>query len=155
MEGLSKKSGSYVGKVGEHLVCSELLFRGFNASIMSVDTGIDLAAVKENRFFGIQVKTSNKAGPNRYHFHITLSSIKKHNESNIFYIFVLCDSLKRNFLILPSAEVDKQIKQGVIRVAKKPPGYSVAIKFKNDEYYLGKGYIHKMNYYLNNWESIK
>ena len=29
--------GGYTGKGGEHLVTSELLFRGYNASIMSVD----------------------------------------------------------------------------------------------------------------------
>ena len=34
-----KVSSSYIGKGGEHLVCAELLFRGFNASIMSVDVG--------------------------------------------------------------------------------------------------------------------
>lgn len=31
-----KIESSYVGKAGEHLVCSELLFRGFNASIMFI-----------------------------------------------------------------------------------------------------------------------
>src|SRR3989344_6797421 len=43
----------FTGKGGEHLVCSELLFRGFNASIMSVDVGIYIVAVKENQLFGI------------------------------------------------------------------------------------------------------
>src|SRR3989344_4130368 len=52
--------GGYIGKGGEHLVCSELLFRGFNASIMSVDVGVDISAIKDNKFFGIQVKTARK-----------------------------------------------------------------------------------------------
>lgn len=43
--------GGYIGKGGEHLVCSELLFRGFNASIMSVDVGVDISAIKDNKFF--------------------------------------------------------------------------------------------------------
>src|SRR3989339_1094309 len=49
----------FTGKGGEHLVCSELLFLGFNASIMSVDVGVDISAIKDDKFFGIQVKTSN------------------------------------------------------------------------------------------------
>lgn len=48
--------GGYTGKGGEHLVTSELLFRGYNASIMSVDVGVDISAIKDNKFFGIQVK---------------------------------------------------------------------------------------------------
>lgn len=52
--------GSFTGKAGEHLVCSELLFRGFNASIMSVDVGIDIAAVKENKFSVFRLKQLTK-----------------------------------------------------------------------------------------------
>ena len=48
----------YVGKAGEMAVFSELLFYGYNASIMSVDDGIDLVATKDGRFFFIQVKTA-------------------------------------------------------------------------------------------------
>src|ERR1700712_3773853 len=65
-EGLKEKEeekikidSSFIGKGGEHLVCSELLFRGYNASIMSVDTGMDITATKDGKLFSIQVKTSN------------------------------------------------------------------------------------------------
>lgn len=54
-----KIESGYTGRGGEHLVCSELLFRGFNASIMSVDVGMDIIATKDHRLFSIQVKTSN------------------------------------------------------------------------------------------------
>ena len=40
----------FIGKGGEHLVCSELLFRGFNASIMSVDVVVDLSAIKDKAY---------------------------------------------------------------------------------------------------------
>lgn len=48
--------GGYIGKGGEHLVCSELLFRGFNASIMSVDVGVDISAIKDNKFLVFRLK---------------------------------------------------------------------------------------------------
>ncbi len=47
-------------------MCSEMLFRGFNASIMSVDTGLDIIATKDNKLFGVQVKTSNLNKYNTY-----------------------------------------------------------------------------------------
>src|ERR1700728_2103173 len=59
---------SFTGKAGEYLVCSELLFREFNASIMSVDIGMDIAATKENKLFSIQVKTANLNEYNTYNF---------------------------------------------------------------------------------------
>ena len=38
------------------MVCSELLFRGFNASIMSVDVGVDISAIKDNKFLVFRLK---------------------------------------------------------------------------------------------------
>ena len=73
-EGLCPSEGAFAsgftGKAGEHLVCSELFFRGFNASIMSVDVGMDIVAVKENQLFGIQVKISNLNSFDTYVFDI-------------------------------------------------------------------------------------
>ena len=91
--------GGYIGKGGEHLVCSEMLFRGFNASIMSVDVGVDISAIKENKFFGVQVKTARKNSFNTYSFHIRKKSFDRFNQGNIFYILVLRDGLKNSFLI--------------------------------------------------------
>ncbi|MBI2355705.1 MAG: hypothetical protein HYV13_00680 [Candidatus Doudnabacteria bacterium] len=54
----------FTGKGGEAAVMSELLFRGFNANILPVDYGVDIAAIKEARTYLIQVKTKhwNKTG---------------------------------------------------------------------------------------------
>src|SRR3989344_8302855 len=87
----------FIGKGGEHLVCSELLFRGFNASIMSVDIGVDISAIKDNKFFGIQVKTARKNSFDTYSFHIRKKSFDRFNQGNIFYILVLRDGLKNSF----------------------------------------------------------
>lgn len=144
--------GGYTGKGGEHLVTSELLFRGYNASIMSVDTGIDVAAVKDNKFFGIQVKTSNSNKFDVYNFHIRKVSFERHNQGNIFYTFVLRQR-ENKFLILPSSEVERKIKEGAIYAVNNHTGYALTIKIRDEKIFLGGG--HDMSYFLDNWDLIK
>lgn len=146
--------GSFTGKGGEHLVYSELLFRGFNASIMSVDVGIDIAAVKENKFFSIQVKAAHKNRFNAYAFHIRSSSFERHNQGNVFYIFVLRKKEENRFLILLSSEVERKIKEGAVFSVNKRTGYALNIKFRDNKIYLGN-MDHEMNYFLDNWDIIK
>ena len=146
--------GGYIGKGGEHLVCSELLFRGFNASIMSVDVGVDISAIKENKFFGIQVKTARKNNFNTYSFHIRKKSFDRFNQGNIFYILVLRDGLKNSFLILPANEVEKKIKENAIFTVNNNTGYALNVKFRDEKIYLGNT-EHEMSYFLDNWNLIK
>ena len=144
--------GGYTGKGGEHLVTSELLFRGYNASIMSVDVGIDISAIKDNKFFGIQVKTSNANKFDVYNFHIRKVSFDRHNQGNIFYIFVLRGT-ENKFLILSSSDVERKIKEGAIYAVNNNTGYALLIKIRDNQIFLGSK--HDMNYYLNNWDLIK
>lgn len=146
--------GGFTGKGGEHLVCSELLFRGFNASIMSVDVGMDIVAVKDNQLFGIQVKTSNLNSFDTYVFDIRKVSFERHSNGNIFYIFVLHGENKSNFLILPFHEVEKKVHEKAILEVGHGKRYRVNIKFRNDKVYLGN-MDHEMGYFLNNWELVK
>ena len=74
---IEKISTQYIGKGGEHLVVSELLFKGYNASIMSVDEGMDIVATKEDRLYNIQVKTSTENKFNSYIFDIRISSFER------------------------------------------------------------------------------
>ncbi len=152
-EKLSIDSG-YTGKAGEHLVCSELLFRGFNASIMSVDVGMDIVAVKENQLFGIQVKTSNLNSFNTYVFDIRKLSFERHSNGNIFYIFVLHGQNNNKFLILPFHEVEKKVHEKAILEVGHGKRYRVNIKFREDIVYLGNK-EHEMGYFLDNWDLIK
>lgn len=146
--------GGFIGKGGEHLVCSEMLFRGFNASIMSVDVGVDISAIKENKFFGVQVKTARKNSFNTYSFHIRKKSFDRFNQGNIFYILVLRDGLKNSFLILPSNEVEKEIKEKAIFTVNNNTGYALNVKFRDGKVYLGN-MDHEMGYFLDNWNLIK
>ena len=144
----------FIGKGGEHLVCSELIFRGFNASIMSVDVGVDISAIKDNKFFGIQVKTARKNNSEIYNFHIRHKSFERFNQGNIFYILVLRDDKKNSYLILPANEVEKRIKEGSIFTVNNKTGYALSIKFRDGKFYLGNK-NHEMGYFLNNWDLIK
>lgn len=144
----------FTGKAGEHMVCSELLFRGFNASIMSVDVGMDIIATKNNQLIGIQVKTSNLNVYNTYVFDIRKVSFERHDTGSIFYIFVLHGEGKNNFLIMPYHEMEKKIKEKAIREVGQGNRYRVNIKTRDNNVYLGTK-EHEVNYYLNNWNIIK
>jgi len=146
--------GGFTGKGGEHLVCSELLFRGFNASIMSVDVGVDISAIKDNKFFGIQVKTARKNSFDTYSFHIRKKSFDRFSQGNIFYILVLRDEINNSFLILPSNEVEKKIKEKAIFTVNNNSGYALNVKFRDQKIYLGNT-DHEMSYFLDNWSLIK
>jgi len=148
-------STQYVGKAGEHLVTSELLFRGFNATIMSVDEGMDIVATKENRLYNIQVKTSNENKYNSYIFDIRITSFEKHNQNNSFYIFVLRSNSQRTFfLILPYFEIQKNVDQKNILLINKNTRYRVNIRLRDDKLFLGNK-ENDMSYFMNRWELLK
>lgn len=144
----------YVGKAGEYLVCSELLFRGFNSSIMSVDTGLDIVASKENKIYGIQVKTArlNKFGI--YVFDIRKVSFERHNNGSTYYIFVLYSRRKTDYLILPNFEIEKKIHDKAILKVGHGLRYRINIKLRDNNVYLGN-LDNEMNYFLNNWTVLK
>lgn len=95
----------YIGKGGEYAVMSELLLRGFNASLMSVDKGIDIVAEQSGIYFHIQVKTSI-SNDNNYHFQIKRKAFDANNSGNTFYILVMRSNRNAtHFIILPSSQI--------------------------------------------------
>ncbi|MEK7106058.1 MAG: winged helix-turn-helix domain-containing protein [Patescibacteria group bacterium] len=149
-----KIESGYTGKGGEHLVCSELLFRGYNASIMSVDVGMDIIATKDNSLFSVQVKTSNLNSFDTYVFDVRKVSFERHDSGNIYYVFVLHGEKGNDFLILPYYEMEKKVSEKVILEVGHGKRYRVNIKFRNGNIYLGNK-ENEMNYFLNNWSIIK
>ncbi len=144
----------FTGKAGEHLVCSELLFRWFNASIMSVDVGMDIVATKDNSLISIQVKTANLNKFDYYNFDVRKISFKRHTANNVYYIFVLRWDNEIDFLILPYFEMEKKIKEGALLSINNDTKYRLNIKKRDGNIYLWtKSY--EVNYYLNNWDIIK
>ena len=149
---IETKSTQYIGKAGEHLVVSELLFKGFNANIMSVDEGIDIVATRNDKLYNIQVKTANeKYG--KYVSDMNINSYQKHNSSNTFYIFVLRGE-ETNFLILPYVEVQKNIDQKNILVVDHGKRYRANITLRDKKIFLGN-LKNDTTYFNNNWNLIK
>ena len=58
---IEREDTQFIGKGGEYLVTGRLILHGYNASMMGVDKGIDIVAIKDGKMYGIQVKTANKS----------------------------------------------------------------------------------------------
>ena len=151
----SKNHTNYTGKAGEFSVLSELLFRGFNASIMTVDEGIDVVASKNNKYFHIQIKTANISMSVANHtFTINKASFLANNFSGTFYVFVLRKQLQKrwinDFVILPSSEVDRLVRNKVIKDAEK---FSIRIDEHKQQFLVNKYEI--ISNFVNNFGVIK
>jgi len=143
-----KNSNLFIGKAGEYIVAGELLFRGFNATILPVDVGIDIMAEKKNKIFNIQVKTSNSKN-SRYNFNIRVSSFEKTYSNYTFYVFVLRENKKYNFIILPYKKISKWIKNKLIKKTTDRKYYLVPIVERGQKYYLRN---EEISLYLNKWK---
>jgi hypothetical protein len=110
---------AFLGKAGEYAVMSELLFWGFNPSIMTVDDGIDIVASKSSKFYHIQVKTATQQKDGKYLFTISRSSFAKYNAYNVFYVFVLRKNMENKFIIIPNIQIRIYVDQGIISGVQK------------------------------------
>jgi len=147
--------GGYIGKAGEHAVLSELLFRGYNAALMSVDVGVDIMASKNNETFNIQVKTRNISKKyDAFHFNLRIISFERHNAGRTFYIFILRENGKLDYVILPLHEIEKSIEEEFIHVVGNGKLYRITIKKRDGKIYLGRK-ENDVSYYLNRWDAIK
>jgi hypothetical protein len=147
--------GGYIGKAGEHAVLSELLFRGYNAALMSVDVGVDVMASKNNEVFNIQVKTRNiSKRHSAFHFNVRIVSFERHNAGRTFYIFILRENSKLDYVILPLNEIEKSIEGEFIHVVGDGKLYRITMKKRDGKIYLGRK-DNDVTYYLNKWDAIK
>ena len=84
----NKHATLFTGAAGEHLVSAHLLRHDFNPQLVSVDTGIDIVAQKNNEIFHFQVKTT-KARMAKFSFSASkLEKLWKENkvEGQIFIV---------------------------------------------------------------------
>lgn len=107
-------SGAFIGRAGEYAVMSELLFWGYNVSLMSVDSGVDIVACKDNQYFNMQVKTASAQDGGRFLFTIKKSSFDANDKASTFYVFVMRKKLTCDFAILPSNHVKNLLLAGAI-----------------------------------------
>ncbi len=138
----------YTGKGGEYLVAGELLLRGFNANLLSVDEGIDLIAKKNNKFFYVQVKTANKSKVHRYNFNIRVTAFEKNYSESTFYIFVLKEKDSHKFIILSHQIINEFIKDKIIRKIVKGKYYLVPLRQEKNKIFLRNK---DLSEYVNNW----
>lgn len=146
-------SNLYTGKAGEYAVLSELLFNEFNASLMSVDQGIDIVASKDTNFFHIQVKTANGRSGGFY-ASINKNQFVRFNNSNTYYIFViryyLNAAMKSDFIILRSFDIEKYVQTGVIKSA-----VNLGLTFKISKTKILLNTKEDVSFNFNNFDLIK
>jgi hypothetical protein len=111
-------STNFMGKAGEHAVMSELLFWGYNASLMTVDEGIDIVANKDNNYFHLQVKTSTERSKGVFGFQINRKIFQLHNVAQTYYVFVMRKNLFCYFAVLPSSHLENLRMTNVISGVK-------------------------------------
>lgn len=150
-----KIASGFTGKAGEHYVTSELLFRGYNASIMSVDVGMDIIATKDNKLFSLQVKTSNLSSQNSYIFDMRKVSLERGYAGNVFYVFVMIHPEgNKSSVILPANKIEELVHSNAIKTIKIHERFRVYLKIRNDKIYIGT-LNNSIDYYWNNWNIIK
>jgi hypothetical protein len=148
---MPKVSTSFTGSAGEFAVLSELLFRGYNASKMTVDDGIDVVASREEKYFHIQVKTANSTDGKPFQAAIREKAFR--HSTSVFYIIVLRTPTALGFLnkyaIFPSSDIRRLITQGVL---KDGSSISLRISIENQKYLLN-GAI-DISHHMNDFDSI-
>lgn len=146
--------GSYIGKSGEHWVCAELLARGFNASIMSVDVGMDIIATRNHQLYSLQVKTARLSKSNTFLFDIREAALARGYSGAVFYVFVMFDGYRhRDCAIVPSHKIDELMHTKTIKSIPQNK-VRVTLKVRGEALYLGT-LDNDVTYYWNNWELIK
>lgn len=144
----------YTGAAGEYAVLSELLFWGLNPSKMVVDDGIDIVASKDNKFFHLQVKTSNSSRNETYQFNIPRDRFNAKHANSMFYIFVMRRSLggrhTNDFAIMPSSEIKKLVDSERIVGDKK---LNIKIQAENNSPFMLNN-EENITWCINNWASI-
>lgn len=145
-----KVSSQFTGSAGEYAVMSELLFRGFNASKMTVNDGIDVVASKVDKYFHVQVKTANdKSGS----YTATIKTAAFQHASNVFYIIVLRTNAGmryiNDFVILQSGDIKRMILEGRLKEGK-----SISLRLGNEGGRLMLNGSIDVSVHRNNWDLI-
>ncbi|MDO8498772.1 MAG: hypothetical protein Q7S44_03220 [bacterium] len=139
----------YFGKAAELHVTAELIYRGFQATNIPIDVGLDILAFKDKKTFYFQVK--HKDFSHNIPIKLTKSSFEKSGGGDVYYIFVLLSDKKRDFLIIPFHIVSDWIRDGLAE--EKEDQYLIVIKKDGDDYKLKDRLLN--NKYLDKWENIR
>lgn len=149
----SSVSTNYIGKGGEHAVMSELLFRGYNANIMTVDEGIDIVASKQNVFYYLQVKTTNLSERYTANVNIKRSSFDRGLTSQLrYFVVVRCESGDTRYFKFSEEDIIRYNSQGYILMTDEL--IHIKIKFGIEDhlpYLYHDGKQTEIRYHQNNF----
>ena len=144
-----------IGKAGEMVVLSELLFMGYSANTMIVDKGIDIVASKDNKFYYIQVKTTYLDENGKCSISIPRSSFERvENLYNVSYVIVIRTSIGgHQFIVLSQSAIEHWIEDKYIEKTEA----NVNIKIIYDEidkqpYLYNERYKTRVSSYLNKFK---
>lgn len=111
------------GTAGEYAVMSELMFRGFTANKTTVDNGIDILAIKDNKYFDIQVKSTVLKEDSTISHQIKLRSYDRHNRGGVFYIIVIRSTDKftnKNYYLVFSTEtINRYVQKNYMKASNE------------------------------------
>lgn len=150
---ISDAGTGYVGSAGEMSVCSELLFRGYNVSRMSVDDGVDIVAIKNGKTYYIQVKTVQVKAVT-FGVKVNEKSFERYNSNDCYYIIVARTEIKgvplNQFLIATADDINRLIMIGDVKLSNG----NISISFSQE---MGSLFVKSSNvsYMLNSFDRIK
>lgn len=104
----------FLGRAGEYSVMGELLFWGYNVSMMAVDNGVDIVAEKNNCYFNVQVKTATGSSEGRFLFTVKRSAFLVNDKSSMFYVLVIRKKVTSEYLVMPSSFIRTLLDAGAI-----------------------------------------
>ena len=136
----------YMGAAGEMAVCSELLFREYNVSRMSVDDGIDIVAMKNNKTYYIQVKTVQIKSES-FSVQIKTKSYERYNANDCYYIIV-ARAETTQFIVATADDIRRLIERGTAKGEK-----FISLRFSQNMGCLFVG-EENVNYMLNSFDRI-
>lgn len=146
------------GRAGETYIVAELMYRGYNASLLPVDLGVDVMAIRNKETFYFQVKNVSFDKVNSRTIRITTSSFSKNQSSNMFYVFVLQRGQEKNVLILPYQRMRELIRKKLILFDKENKDFSICISLKNKMVNIrlpsDRTKTEDVSSYLNDWDVI-
>lgn len=137
----------YMGSAGEMAVCSELLFREYNVSQMSVDDGIDIVAMKSNKTYYIQVKTVQVKSES-FSVQIKSRSYERYNANDCYYIIVARAEITQ-FIVATADDIRRLIERGTVKGEKY-----ISLRFNQN---MGSLFVgdENVDYMLNSFYRIK
>ena len=142
----------FIGRAGEFAAMGELLFWGYNVSMMAVDNGVDLVVEKHNVHFDIQVKTATESSAGRHLFTVKRPVFLAKDRSSMFYVLVVRKKNTTEFLVIPSNYLRTLLEAGAIG-GGPVLSMCVTIDSKGHQYTLNSGT--NINIFVGNFGVIR